>query len=478
MGSFNSVTTNVHCTLEHSRNPLCFQTQLMPPKFWIKVASASKGGLKFTNQVIAGIVKCKSQEEYMPKAFSKFMDSLFLNPNFKVEIIREMEAMFSDRSKKILEKAYDVDTIQLGEPFQSKKRGMDFPVLEKNFFYPEDLDFRFQKEFIQRYYPEQMPKQEKCYLPEGRYFPRMHVYNLKENNSGKYLIYFSGGAFTLNHYTIFTQFPFYFPDHNLVFVQYGLAPEYAYPQGIIDAIDAYHIILHKYSPKSIVLAGDSAGGHLALQAAIYVKDHFKAGPRKMDSVLVDNMSSGFTRSSTVPTDSGLTQFHQRPNCLILMSPWTDLSMTGQSVSDNGELDSIKPSFGLHKFRELYLGLPLESNPNRKDIPFIKCSETHLRSMQIITDTDLKRPQFSPVFRDLHGLPPVLIHTGDHEILKSDNQQLAAALTEAGIHHEHIVLPFQVHMIQTFSFLASTKESFTHSKAFADKHTKTSVFKVN
>ena len=415
--------------------------------FFTKVTAVIRGGLGFTKEVVGGIIQCKSKEEYIPMGFSKFMDALFLNPKLKVPMVRQLEQAYSDPIKPIMNMLYRTETIQLGEPFESTKRGNEFPLLEKKFLFPDDIDFSHQKEFIQRCYLDQMPSERDFRTQNSRYFPKMHIYRLKENDTGKYLIYYSGGAFLLNHYTIFTQFPRYYADYNLVFVQYGLAPEYPYPQGILDAIDAYHIIINRYSPKSVVLVGDSAGGHLGLQVAIYVKSHYRAASSSQDDV---------------------TTFQQQPNCLILLSPWTDMSLAGASVSENSENDSIKPRFGLHKFRELYLGMAIESSP-------LTCWDYADTSvpMQILTDLDLKRPQFSPVFRDLHGLPPILVQTGDHEILRSDNEQLVETLSNANNDYEHSVFPFQVHMFQTFPFLTTTRNSLSQGRSFVDRHTEIS-----
>eukprot|EP00835_Amoeboradix_gromovi_P004370 NODE_336_length_10675_cov_0.185136.p3 type:complete len:429 gc:universal NODE_336_length_10675_cov_0.185136:636-1922(+) len=422
-------------------------------KFWTKVSSVSKGSAGFTKEVLVGVMKRKNQEEYVPTGFSKFMDALFLNPSFQVHSVRELESLASDQIKKSFSKKFNLEIHLLGVPISSEKRGADFPILDESFFFPPDLDFRFQRQFIEQYYPEHLPKDKKCFEPEGRYFPKMFLYRLKENDTGKFLIYYSGGAFLLNHHTIFAQFPKYYPDYNIVFVSYGLAPEYSYPQGILDGLDAYHIICNKYNPISIVLAGDSAGGHISLQVAVYVKSHF------------------YTAIDLVEDGSNITLFSKSPSCLMLLSPWSDMSLSGRSVQINGNIDSIKPSFGLHKFRELYLGLPLETNPDRVDLPFMKCTDTHFRTMPFLTDKDLKRPQFSPVEHDLSGLPPIFIQTGNYEILMNDNQQLADRLIKAGNKCLWKVFPYQVHMWQSFPFLSTTKDSFTSGREFVDANDK-------
>ncbi len=404
----------------------------MPFNFITKVTSVGSGGLKFTKEILLGLLRAKEKEEYVPRAFSEFMTSLFLNPNFKVGIIRELERIFSVPARKVLEAKYKAETFVLGENISSVKRGSLYPILEKNWFYPSDIDFSNQQAFIKTYYPEHLVEEKTCYHEKGHYYPKMTVYMNKEHTS-KFLIYYSGGAFLLNHHTIFAQFPNYFKDHNLVFVQYGLAPEYSYPQCILDALDAYYIICNNYSPSHISLIGDSAGGHLCLQVAIYIKNH-----------------------SSV--------FKKTPTCLLLLSPWTDMTLKGESVVYNGELDSIKPSFGLHKIRELYLGFPLKSNPNRIDLPHIE-KDGHFLPLHYLTDDQLSLPIFSPVHHDLDKLPPILIQTGDLEILYSDNKQLATKLNQVRNDFEWSVFPSQVHMFQSFPTLHTTKASLDQCVQF-------------
>eukprot|EP00834_Sanchytrium_tribonematis_P000112 NODE_3_length_80033_cov_0.932970.p28 type:complete len:289 gc:universal NODE_3_length_80033_cov_0.932970:46936-47802(+) len=287
----------------------------------------------------------------------------------------------------------------------------------------------------------------------------MLIYKLKNKSSKKFLMYFSGGAFLMNHHTMFMHFPKYYPEYNLVFVQYGMSPEFSYPRGIIDAIDAYHTICTKYSPESIVLMGDSAGGHLSLQVAVYVALNFEKDYREEDEAIGRS-----TRN--------LSTFYLKPACLVLLSPWTDMTLEGRSVEYNGKNDSIKPSFGLHKFRELYLGLPLESNPERKELPFIQAGENHFRTMPMLTDEDLKRPQFSPFYYDkeiLALLPPINIQTGDKEILLSDNESMALKLKEIKVDCKWSVYPFQVHMWQSLPWMETTKGSFEEGRLFVKEH---------
>ena len=152
-------------------------------------------------------------------------------------------------------------------------------------------------------------------------------------------------------------------------LDYRLAPEHPFPAAVEDAQAAY-LALHKQDPaRTIVLAGDSAGGGLALALALRLRD---AG-------------------------------HAAPGAMALLSPWTDLT----------------------------LSLPTHQSKAVKD-PFFPDSTTLSMAAQLYAGTSgLAQPLASPHFAALHGLPRTLIHVGEHEALLGDAQALAAKLQAAG-----------------------------------------------
>ena len=152
-------------------------------------------------------------------------------------------------------------------------------------------------------------------------------------------------------------------------LDYRLAPEHPFPAAVEDAQAAY-LALHKQDPaRTIVLAGDSAGGGLALALALRLRD---AG-------------------------------HAAPGAMALLSPWTDLT----------------------------LSLPTHQSKAAKD-PFFPDSTTLSMAAQLYAaSSDLTQPLVSPHFAALHDLPPTLIHVGEHEALLGDAQALAAKLQAAG-----------------------------------------------
>ncbi len=153
-------------------------------------------------------------------------------------------------------------------------------------------------------------------------------------------------------------------------VDYRLAPEHPFPAAIDDAVAAYRWLLDQGHPgRSISFLGVSSGGGLALTALITLRD---AGV-------------------------GL------PACAVLLSPWTDLAGTGESLSTRAEADPVVTQKMNRFHAALYAG-----------------------------ETDLRHPLVSPLYADLRGLPPLLIHVGSDEILLDDSIRLAERAKEAGV----------------------------------------------
>lgn len=153
-------------------------------------------------------------------------------------------------------------------------------------------------------------------------------------------------------------------------VDYRVAPEHPFPAALEDAVMAYWWLIEekKYDPEKIIFAGDSAGGGLALALALYLRD----------------------RGQPMPAG------------IVLMSPWTDLTCSGQSHTTNFDRD---PQFGGTRDNMLY------------NSPYIG-------------DADPKDPYVSPAFGQYHGFPPVLLQVGSEEVLLSDTLVIAEKLRAA------------------------------------------------
>jgi monoterpene epsilon-lactone hydrolase len=168
-------------------------------------------------------------------------------------------------------------------------------------------------------------------------------------------------------------------------LDYRLGPEHPFPAAVDDAVAAYRWLLDGGAdPARIVIGGDSAGGGLAVSALIAARD---AG---------------------VPLPAGL----------FLMSPWTDLTMRGESVTDRAERDVVLDLAGLQFCADLYLA-----------------------------GADPRHPLVSPCYADLTGLPPLLIQVGSEEMLFDDAQGLAKEAEAAGVDVQFEVWPGAGHVFQ-------------------------------
>lgn len=152
---------------------------------------------------------------------------------------------------------------------------------------------------------------------------------------------------------------------------YRLAPEHPYPAALEDAMKAWdYLMLLGYGARDVILAGDSAGGNLALVLALKLKAEGRFQPRG----------------------------------LVLMSPWTDLTASGRSYRTKAEVDPVLDAEYIDRMTKAYI--PEGEN--------------------------LENPLISPLFGDFEGFPPVYIQVGENEILLSDAVELHKKLQKAGV----------------------------------------------
>lgn len=190
--------------------------------------------------------------------------------------------------------------------------------------------------------------------------------------------------------------------------EYRLAPEARYPAAHDDAFGAYvHLLNHLGERARIAIAGDSAGGNLALATALRA---VRAGLRK-------------------------------PACLVLISPWLDLALTGESYRTRAELDFFSRPEQLQAMARTYLGRG--GNP--------------------------AEPACSPLYQDLRGLPPTLVHGGDHDITLDDATAFAAHAARHGLDLRLRVWPGMFHHFQIFGELPEARESIGEIGDFLRGH---------
>lgn len=190
---------------------------------------------------------------------------------------------------------------------------------------------------------------------------------------------------------------------------YRVAPEHKFPAALEDAFFAYRWLLEEkgYQPSQIVLAGDSAGGGLALALCHYLKDHH------------------------VPLPVGV----------ILMSPWTDLTLQGASYETNYEID---PLFG-----------------NSKENMIYQCS--------YIGDADPKNPYLSPLYGDFSGFPPMLFQVGGHEVLLDDTREAAKKAEQAGVKVHCSVYDGMFHVFQMgLDLIPESREAWAEAEEYLQR----------
>lgn len=231
------------------------------------------------------------------------------------------------------------------------------------------------------------------------------------NHAQRVVLYLHGGAFM-----------FRFPQSHgamvgtwcrklgarALMVQYRLAPEHPFPAAPDDCHAAYRWLLAQgYKAQDIVIAGDSAGGNLALATLHRVK---AAG-------------------------------EPMPRCAVLLSPFADATLSGASMRHNERLDPMFTIAGMMTIRSLYV------RPERYFDPSV-----------------------SPLYADFEGFPPMLIQAGGIEMLRDDSVRVAERAHAAGVPVELEIWEQMPHVFQAIPLLPQAAAASQRIMAFIGAQT--------
>lgn len=172
--------------------------------------------------------------------------------------------------------------------------------------------------------------------------------------------------------------------------EYRLAPEHPYPAALEDAMQAWnYLMLLGYGARDVIVAGDSAGGNLALALVHKLKEEGRILPRG----------------------------------LVLMSPWTDLTASGKTYQTRAAVDPVLDAEYIAQAVKSYAG----------------------------EEQDLRNPLISPLFGNFAGFPPTYIQVGNNEILLADSMMLHKAMVKENVPVQMDVFPGMWHVFQMCPF---------------------------
>ena len=237
----------------------------------------------------------------------------------------------------------------------------------------------------------------------------------KNAPTNRVLLYFHGGGYCvgspISHRHLISRLARK-SKMRAVAPDYRKAPEHPHPAPIEDAVAVYSALLDEgVKPENIYLAGDSAGGNLVLETLLKLK------------------------ASGIPM----------PSAACCISPWTDLAMSGETISSKVDVDLLLSPSLLDQFAAHYTG-----GANR--------------------DTRGNNAAISPLAADLNQLPPLLIQVGSEEILLDDSVRLAEKAKKMGVQVELQIWEKMQHVWHyTFPMLKDGRIAIDEIASFFDRN---------
>lgn len=236
-------------------------------------------------------------------------------------------------------------------------------------------------------------------------------FGVAAGDARRVILYLHGGAFVMYPRPLYRAFAARLVRHTgaqVFLVDYRLAPEHRHPAASDDCLAAYrHLLDSGIDPAGIVVAGDSAGGNLALVTLLRARD------------------AGLPMAA----------------CAFLLSPVTDFLFSGASVLQNAA----------------------------RDVTFSLGAEYFVRGHYLADPMQITQPWVSPLFAALHGLPPLLLQVGDTEMLLDDSRRLADRVSAEGGQAELRVFHDVPHCFQVSPLLREAKPAIDDIAAFVQRH---------
>ena len=259
------------------------------------------------------------------------------------------------------------------------------------------------------------------YIPPAGYYFRKEIVNgvpveifgKKKDPSENLIFVVHGGAYVSHmmfYYRLLNKgYSEASQGGTVVHFDYRCAPEYKYPCALEDTLAVWdHFMNSGYKAENTIVIGDSAGGHLS----------------------VDLMMKLHERGETMP------------RAAVLMSPWLDMTASGDSYVYNYKVD---PVFGIRGVTP--------SADEVKELLFK--SELFMW----LGDNDRRDPYISPVFADIDDkYPPILVTVGGYEMLKSDSETLVKKFRDAGIDAQLYVGEGMFHVFNVYQFFPESRKA--------------------
>jgi epsilon-lactone hydrolase len=254
---------------------------------------------------------------------------------------------------------------------------------------PDVAEVRARLEAVKRFVPDP---------PKGTVATRLYAGGVKavrvatpQSLADRHILYLHGGAYIYgspSHYRDLIWRIATVASATVLCIDYRLAPEHPFPAALDDAVAAYRWLLAEgAAPRRMAIMGDSAGGGLVLATLLKLRD------------------------DGVPL----------PGAAVALSPWTDLALTGASLTANAAAD-----------------------------PMLKAEQAPTLAAHYLGGADPRNPYASPLYGDPTGLPPTLIQVGSDEILRDDAVRMAERMRAAGCRVELEIWPRMPHVWQMFA----------------------------